>query len=91
MGYGWQSLRLLPGYCWDSEEIGEDSLMLVAYGPDGRAVVAEEVPLQQLQRWSQDRVLYCPNCRGVVHVRGGPEKRIQLHFAHQKGECLWST
>ncbi len=65
--------------------------MLVAYGPDGRTVVAEEVPLQQLQRWSQERVLYCPNCRGVVHVRGGPEKRIQLHFAHQKGECLWST
>jgi competence protein CoiA-like protein len=65
--------------------------MLVAYGPGGHAVVAEEVPLQQLQRWSQERVLYCPNCRRVVHVRGGPEKRIQLHFAHQKGECLWST
>lgn len=65
--------------------------MLVAYGPDGHAIVAEEVPLQQLQRWSQDRVLYCPNCRGVVHIRGGPEKRIQLHFAHQKGECLWGT
>ncbi|HEX9134019.1 MAG TPA: competence protein CoiA family protein, partial [Ktedonobacteraceae bacterium] len=30
-------------------------------------------------------------CRGLVHVRGGPEKRIQLHFAHQRGECLWST
>ncbi len=65
--------------------------MLVAYGPDGHLVVAEEVPLEQLRRWSQERVLYCPNCRGVVHVRGGPEKRTQLHFAHQKGECAWST
>ncbi len=65
--------------------------MLVAYGLDGRAVVAEEVSLEQLQRWSQERILYCPNCRGVVHVRGGPEKRIQVHFAHQKGECPWST
>ncbi len=65
--------------------------MLVAYGPGNQVVVAEEVPLERLQRWSQERVLYCPNCRGVVHVRGGPEKRIQLHFAHQKGECPWST
>ena len=65
--------------------------MLVAYGPDGRSVVAEEVSLEHLQRWSQDRALYCPNCRGVVHVRGGPKKRIHLHFAHQKGECPWST
>lgn len=65
--------------------------MLVAYGPDGHPVVAEEELLEQLQRWSQERVLYCPNCRGVVHVRGGPEKRTQLHFAHQKGECAWST
>jgi hypothetical protein len=65
--------------------------MLVAYGPEGSPVVAEETPLEQLQRWSQERVLYCPNCRGLVHVRGGPEKRTQLHFAHQKGECAWST
>ncbi len=65
--------------------------MLVAYGPDGRSVVAGESPLEQLQRWSQEHVLYCPNCRGAVHVRGGPEKRTQLHFAHQKGECAWST
>jgi competence CoiA-like predicted nuclease len=65
--------------------------MLVAYGPDGQPVVAEETQLQQLQRWSQERVLYCPNCRGLVHVRGGLEKRVQLHFAHQKGECQWST
>ncbi len=65
--------------------------MLVAYGPDGRPVVAEEVPVEQLQNWSHDRLLHCPNCRGIVHVRGGPEKRTQLHFAHQKGECAWST
>jgi hypothetical protein len=65
--------------------------MLVAYGPEGRPVVAEEVPLAQLQHWSREHLLYCPNCRGVVHVRGGPEKRTQLHFAHQKGECAWST
>src|SRR5207248_9127774 len=58
---------------------------------DGRPLVAGESPLEQLQRWSQEHVLYCPNCRGVVHVRGGPEKRTQLHFAHQKGECAWST
>lgn len=65
--------------------------MLVAYGPDGRPVIAEEAALEQLQRWSREHSLYCPNCRGMVHVRGGPEKRTQLHFAHQKGECAWST
>ena len=65
--------------------------MLVAYGPDGRPAIAEETPLAQLQSWSLDRLLYCPNCRGIVHVRGGAEKRTQLHFAHQKGECTWST
>ena len=65
--------------------------MLVAYGPDGRPAIAEETPLAQLQSWSHDRLLYCPNCRGIVHVRGGAEKRTQLHFAHQKGECTWST
>ena len=65
--------------------------MLVAYGPDGRPVVAGETPLEQLQRWSQEYALRCPNCRGAVHVRGGPERRTQLHFAHQRGECAWST
>ncbi|HVB21014.1 MAG TPA: competence protein CoiA family protein [Ktedonobacteraceae bacterium] len=65
--------------------------MLVAYGPDGHPVIAEEAALEQLQRWSRERSLYCPNCRGVVHVRGGQEKRTHLHFAHQKGECAWST
>jgi hypothetical protein len=65
--------------------------MLVAYGPEGRPVVAEEAPLEQLQHWSREHLLHCPNCRGAVHVRGGPEKRTQLHFAHQKGECAWST
>jgi Competence protein CoiA-like family len=35
--------------------------------------------------------LRCPNCRGIVYARGGPEKQTQLHFAHQKGECAWST
>lgn len=65
--------------------------MLVAYGPDGQPVVAEEAPLEQLQHWSREHLLHCPNCRGTVHVRGGPEKRTQLHFAHQKGECAWST
>jgi hypothetical protein len=65
--------------------------MLVAYGPDHRPVVAEETPLEQLQHWSREHLLYCPNCRGSVHVRGGAEKRTQLHFAHQKGECEWST
>lgn len=65
--------------------------MLVAYGPDGRPAIAEEVPIEQLQGWSRERLLYCPNCRGAVHVRGGAEKRTQLHFAHQKGECAWST
>ena len=65
--------------------------MLVAYGPDGRPALAEETPREQLQSWSRDRLLHCPNCRGIVHVRGGAEKRTQLHFAHQKGECAWST
>jgi len=65
--------------------------MLVAYGPDSRPVVAEDAHLEQLQHWSRERSLYCPNCRGVVHIRGGAEKRTQLHFAHQKGECAWST
>lgn len=65
--------------------------MLVAYGPDGRPAIAEETPIAQLQNWSRDRLLYCPNCRGIVHVRGGAEKRTHLHFAHQKGECAWST
>ncbi len=65
--------------------------MLVAYGPDNRPVVAEETPLAQLQQWSHERVLHCPNCRSVVHVRGGPDKHMQLHFAHQRGECAWST
>ncbi len=65
--------------------------MLVAYGPDGSPLVAEEASLTELQRWSHERLLHCPNCRGIVHVRGGPEKRTQLHFAHQKGECAWST
>src|SRR5438046_1015377 len=69
----------------------KDNAMLVAYGPDGRPVVAEEAPLEQLQHWSREHLLHCPNCRGAVHVRGGPEKRTQLHFAHQKGECAWST
>ncbi len=65
--------------------------MLVAYGPDGRTIVAAETALEQLQNWSRERLLRCPNCRGVVHVRGGTDKRTQLHFAHQKGECAWST
>jgi hypothetical protein len=65
--------------------------MLVAYGPDGQPVVAEERMGEQLQQWSRERLLYCPNCRGIVHVRGGAEKRMQLHFAHQRGECAWST
>ena len=65
--------------------------MLVAYGPNGRSVVADDTPLEQLLCWSRERSLYCPNCRGILHVRGGPEKRTQLHFAHQKGECAWST
>ncbi len=65
--------------------------MLVAYGPAGQLVTADETPLQQLQRWSQERLLVCPNCKGIVYARGGPEKRMQLHFAHQKGECAWST
>jgi Competence protein CoiA-like family len=65
--------------------------MLVAYGPEGQPVVAVGLHLTLLKDWSQRNLLYCPNCRGKVHVRGGPEKRTQIHFAHQKGECLWST
>ena len=65
--------------------------MLVAYGPEGQPVVAEETSLEQLLRWSHEQQLRCPNCRGVVHVRGGPSKRMQLHFAHMRGECAWST
>lgn len=65
--------------------------MLVAYGPEGQPVVAEELYLSQLKDMSQRNLLYCPNCRGILHVRGGPEKRTQIHFAHQKGECSWST
>ena len=65
--------------------------MLVAYGPDGRPIVADEAPLEVLQHWSHDRALCCPNCRGIVHLRGGLEKRTQLHFAHRRGECAWST
>lgn len=65
--------------------------MLVAYGPEGQPVIAEEAPLEQLLAWSRDQQLHCPNCRGTVHVRGGPSKRMQLHFAHQRGECAWST
>jgi hypothetical protein len=65
--------------------------MLVAYGPDDTLVVAGETPLEQAQAWSREQALRCPNCRGVVYARGGPEKQTQLHFAHQKGECAWST
>jgi hypothetical protein len=65
--------------------------MLVAYGPADRLVVAEETPLEQLLLWSRDQQLHCPSCRGNVHVRGGPGKQTQLHFAHQRGECAWST
>ncbi len=65
--------------------------MLVAYGPDDTLVLAEEPKLAQLLQWSRERQLYCPNCRATLHVRGGAEKRAQLHFAHQKGECAWST
>jgi Competence protein CoiA-like family len=88
--YGWQFQRLQLGYCWGVEEV-KDNLMLVAYGPEGRPVVAESMSLEQLKILSQKDLLYCPNCRGIVHVRGGPEKRTQLHFAHLKGECSWST
>jgi hypothetical protein len=65
--------------------------MLVAYGPDGKPIIAEETPLEQLQDWSHGQELHCPNCRGIVHVRGGPSKRMQLHFAHMRGECSWSN
>jgi hypothetical protein len=65
--------------------------MLVAYGPEGRLVVAEERALSQLQQWSREQRLLCPNCRSPLHLRGGPARRTQLHFAHRKGECAWST
>ena len=65
--------------------------MLVAYGPEGQLVVAGETSLARLKDLSLRSLLYCPNCRGIVHVRSGPEKRTQIHFAHQKGECSWST
>src|SRR5438093_13680503 len=65
--------------------------VLVAYGPGGQPIVADETRLGVLQRWAQERALYCPNCRGIVHMRGGPEKRTQLHIAHQRGECAWRT
>jgi hypothetical protein len=65
--------------------------MLVAYGPGDTLVIAGETPLEQAHMWSREQALRCPNCRGVVYARGGPEKQTQLHFAHQKGECAWST
>src|SRR5579863_1444862 len=65
--------------------------MLVAYGPDGKLVIAGEIPLEEALTWSHAQALRCPNCRGIVYARGGPEKQTQLHFAHQKGECAWST
>ena len=65
--------------------------MLVAHGPDNSPIIAEETALERLQGWSHERALRCPNCRGIVHLRGGPAKRTQLHFAHQRGECAWST
>ena len=65
--------------------------MLVAYGPDNQPIIANEAALEQLQRWSRERVLRCPNCRGIVHIRGGEGKMMQLHFAHQRGQCAWST
>jgi hypothetical protein len=65
--------------------------MLVAYGPEEQLVIAEDLHFAQLKDWSQRNLLCCPNCHGLVHVRGGPEKHIQLHFAHKRGECAWST
>ncbi len=65
--------------------------MLVAYGPGDTLVIAGETPLAQAQSWSREQTLRCHNCRGIVYARGGPEKQTQLHFAHQKGECAWST
>ncbi len=65
--------------------------MLVAYGPGDMLVIAGETPLEQAQSLSREQALRCPNCRGVVYARGGPEKQTQLHFAHQRGECAWST
>jgi hypothetical protein len=72
-------------------QLAKDHAMLVAYGPDGQPVVADETPIEQVQLWSREHMLHCPNCRGAVHMRGGPDKRTQLHLAHQKGECAWST
>lgn len=65
--------------------------MLVAYGPAGQPVVAEEAALEQLLSWSREQQLHCPDCRGTLHVRGGPGKHMQLHFAHARGECAWGT
>lgn len=65
--------------------------MLVACGPDGQRLTAREISPTQLREWSRARLLTCPNCHAPVHLRGGAEKRRQLHFAHQKGECAWST
>jgi hypothetical protein len=65
--------------------------MLVAYGPDNQPIIADETAQERLQRWSRERALRCPNCRGIVHVRGGAGKQMQIHFAHQRGECAWST
>jgi Competence protein CoiA-like family len=83
----WLSFALLHSQA----KAGMVDSMLVAYGPGGQPIVAEEVSLDVLQLWSREHTLFCPNCRGVVHLRGGPEKRTQLHFAHQRGECAWST
>ncbi|GHO45600.1 competence protein CoiA [Ktedonospora formicarum] len=65
--------------------------MLVAYGPEDQTVIASETSLEQLQIWSRSHKLHCPNCRGEVHLRGGGTRRLQPHFAHQRGECAWST
>ena len=65
--------------------------MLVAYGPDEQVVIAEDLHFAQLKDWSRRNLLYCPNCHGLVHVKGGPEKHIQIHFAHKRGECAWSA
>ncbi len=65
--------------------------MLVAYGPDNQLIVAEATVQPQLQRWSREGQLFCPNCRGHLRLRGGEDKKVQLHFAHLKGECAWGT
>jgi Competence protein CoiA-like family len=65
--------------------------MLVAYGPGGQSVIAGETEPAQLLTWSHAQELRCPNCRSIVHVRGGLQRRTQLHFAHRKGECAWSS